>query len=430
MAIKFESVLAGIEANRQVLAMIALLIAVQIVGIWLGLNFFPHGFGYTEGGVFSKLVSWDGRDYLAVAMHGYTWNKVYCVENGHFCNIAFFPGQALIDKLILFVFGTYYGVATALLSLVYGIISIFCFFRLAHMVMGQGARNATFLFALYPGSTFYLMGYPTGLISILIILAISRAIKNQWWESALYLGIGSAVAPTIIFVGLPLGVLFLVEHFKKNGIPLFLLNIAGWAALALSGLLLFMLYQYITFGDATAFITSQQAWGGNFSYVFKIHLLMTLKIYLFYYHEATAWYKAAYQSMIHGHYNDVIPHDGMSCHISDYVYFLWLSLVNIVFFAIGWIGIILAWFFCTGRRIKYLVCASGCCVLLGYMWFTVAGDWNMESTIRLIFPAMALFIGWGGLLNKFKLLEYTFFPFFVVISLLQTACLVAGYAVV
>lgn len=417
-------------ADQQTLKIVYFLIILQALGVVAGLIMFPHGYAYLHKSLFEKLIAWDGQQYISIADQGYHGDLAYCAQ--HYCNIIFFPIQGLIDKVFIFIFGPHLSFFFIFLSSwCFGLISIFLFARLARTIMGDRARNAIFLYALYPASTFYLMGYPTGLLSIFVILTLHKTLEGKWWQSALYVGLGTATAPVMAFVGLPVGIYYMVYQFR-HGRPLwFLPNIAGWAALALSGLILFMIYQYFMFGSAFDFITGEQAWGKEHPpFMATIERLTSIQWYLAYYNATIRWALQNNIRLINIPPHDVIVFQNMSMHPADFFELIFQSSTNVLFFILAWVGVISCCFFCRPLNAGLLICASGCCALFCYMWFMLATEMNMTATIRVIFPAIAMFIGLGGLSSRFKELEYMLFPVFTLVSFIEVAYVVSGFYVI
>ena len=423
-----KSACLAVWSDKQTIKIILFLAAVQILGLLTGILFLPHGHAYTAGNILNKLLAWDGRHYLIIAQNGYIWDPTYCTT--HFCNLAFFPLQGLIDRLFLFIFTPNVAIAAILLSSwALGVASIFYFARLARSVMGQGAGNAIFLYAMYPGSAFYLMGYPTGIILLTIILALHNALTQQWWRSALWIGLGSAAGSASIFIGLPIGIYYLFDQFKRYLILRAGFNSLGWASLALSGLLLFMAYQYISFSDATAFMAAQIPWTGSVTFATKISLLTTFHTYVASYLGYLYWYKFAFHTLLLQHGNEIIFLQNAKWHLCDFIQMVIQAGLNLFFFALAWTGVMSGVFFISGKKARILLCASSLCILFSYEWFILATNWSMESTIRLLFPAIAIFLGLGGLCYKFKFLEYGLFPFFTIVTFWQMASVTSGFIV-
>lgn len=421
------------RSEKDTTRVVLLLVVTQCIAILCGLTVFPHGYQYIHGDISHKLISWDGLHYLQIGEQGYSWNEAFCIKND--CNIAFFPMQGLFDKAILFVFSPVFGANAArffiiLTSWLLGLVSIFFFARLARFVMGHSAKSAIFLFAFYPGSVFILMGYPVGLIMILSILAVHFSLQNLWWRAALCIGIGTATSPVMVFVGFPIGIYYLFYELKNDKFYYSPIKIAAWAILALSGLLLFMAYQYYKFGTFTAFIVAQQAWGGASDSALKIQRLLTPSWYLGYYRTVLTWINFASHHPVNGLWMDGFKIQGQVLHLTDFIELLAQSIFSLVFLLIAVLGTILSWFFCGDKRARYILCSVGACVVLGYLWFQAAAGMNIQSTIRLVFPALSIFIGWGGFSNKFKTIEYWLFPLFVIFTFLSLAWEVSGYNVI
>lgn len=415
-------------ADKKTLKTVLFLGLVQMLGALAGCLLFPYGQAYIHGPIFDKLLAWDARYYLAIGQHGYTWNKAYCTV--HFCSLAFFPLQGLIDRVFLFLFSPLGArVAIFLSSWAFGAASIFCFARLARCVMRQGADKAVFLYALCPGTVFFAMGYPTGLMLLLIILALHNALEQKWWRSACLIGIGSAAGSAVVFAGAGIGIYYLVEQVRQRITLRACLNILGWAGLSLSGLLLFIAYQYLALGDATGFVTAQLPWSGVASFSTKIARLGTVYWHVAYLLETLDWYHTAFHSLLRQNGNEIVMLQHVGLHIDDFIEMVVQAFFNLSFYVLAWIGLALCVFFVVGRKAKILLCGSGLCVLLGYEWFILATEWNMEATIRLLSPSVALFIGLGGACHKVKLVEYTLFSLFTAVSILQMALVVSGFSV-
>lgn len=415
-------------ADKQTLKIVGFLVVVQVLGIVAGLTVFPHGYAYQSESLFHKFITWDGLQYISIATKGYTGAPAYCAQ--HFCNIAFFPLQGLIDKVFIFVFGQNLSFFFIFLSSwCFGLLSIFFFARLARAIMGDQARSSIFLYALYPASGFYLMGYPTGLLSLLIILSFHKAIQNKWWQAALCIGLGTATAPTMVFAGFPLGAYYLFYQLRQGKFPISVLNILGWGIAALSGLILFMVFQYFAFGSTLAFITGQQPWGVDPTAIEKLKRLTTLKWYFGFYEMTINWATKYNIDLININPPKTIHFQNMNVHPADFFEFIFQSIANLIFFALALVGVISAWFFCKPMNARIIICVSGCCALLGYMWFMLATNQGMTSTIRLIFPAVSMFFGLGGLSSRVEALEYTLFPIFTLFSFLEVAYTVSGYSI-
>ncbi len=81
------------------------------------------------------------------------------------------------------------------------------------------------------------------------------------FRAALWCGVGSAIAPTMVFIAAALclhgAFKWVTEKAKPREIPKFI----AFGLLSVSGLLAFMVYMFFNFHDAFVFIKAQDAWG-------------------------------------------------------------------------------------------------------------------------------------------------------------------------
>lgn len=405
-------------ASRVALWVGVALVVLQFAGVALGRLVLPLANG-RGGALASHLLSWDAAYYFRIAEIGYTWNPAAAAR--HYQNVAFFPLQALIDRLAMAVVGGSSAKALALVfTLALALASIIAFERLANMLLRPGdAAWATICFGLWPASSFYLMGYPTGLISLLVILALHDHLRGRFWRAGLWIGLGTAAAPTVVFVGAALGIHNLVNWLRQGARPRGLVRLAGWALLALSGILGFMLYQWIVLGDPFAFVEAQMAWGTAPPPLARLRALFDLQRYLQQPHSGLLELQRAAAAL----------HD----HVSGKAGFQFAMglqrLVNFCAFICAIVALIAATR--TLRGPLGVVAWAGWAVFLGYLWFIVSTAQNMLDTPRLLFPAVAIFVGLGLLLARAPAAaRWAAIAVLGVVSFSEMAAAAAGYWVV
>lgn len=204
-----------------------------------------------------RFFPFDAVWYQRISVDGYAWDPT---DPLRMQDVAFFPlwsaflfvaahlGLPILAKRWLIV-----AVATAIT-----VASVAAFQRLAgRLLPPPAARTAVWLFALYPAANFCFESYPTGLMNLLAVLAVLALMDKRFLTAALFsglitgagpLGLGTAMA---VFVCAAADAKPLHKHLPRL-IPLGLLSI--------SGLLLFLTFQAIKFGDPFAFMTAQVAW--------------------------------------------------------------------------------------------------------------------------------------------------------------------------
>ena len=358
--------------------LLVLLLAIQAVGIWAGRVFLPAA---SQGGLFNRLLAWDGRIYFDIAQQGYGWNPARPLEHQ---NIAFFPGQVLLDKGGALLLGHASPMPALLLSLGFGAACVFAFHGLARALLKpREAGFATALFAFWPASCFFIMGYPTGLISLCVIGALGARLRRHDWRAALWCGLGSALAPTIMFVVAALYLERALALPRQGVTPGRMLHLAGWALLCVSGLLGFMLYQQWRFADALAFIHAQAAWGTAPALTQRLHRLVDWHWYI---QQANAGRQEIIQGLGLWRQGQKLP--GMTAMEAGLQ--RWTNSVSLVVAVPG----LVAASFGLWRR-GAIIPVAGWCVFAGYVWFIFSTDQNMLCVPRLLYPAIALFLGFG-----------------------------------
>ncbi|HTZ70091.1 MAG TPA: mannosyltransferase family protein, partial [Acetobacteraceae bacterium] len=212
-----------------------------------------------------RFFPFDAVWYQRIATDGYVWDAA---QPGLKQDVAFFPLWPLVLRLVAFCTRSVgvARVATVLLSGAFATASIVAFHVLAlRLLPQQPARTATFLFALYPGASFLLLSYPTGLMNLLVILALLALLDDRFFVAAALAGLVTAIGPLGLGTALAVSgcaALHAARQSAHRGLARWrcLVWLAGIAALSVGGLIAFLLWQWAVLGDPLAFIKAQAAW--------------------------------------------------------------------------------------------------------------------------------------------------------------------------
>lgn len=201
-------------------------------------------------------TNWDGASYVRIATEGYSYSP------GGRSLVAFFPAYPLVGSQLSHVL--HLGSAESLLLI--SNVSVFVAAWLFVVYLREGGRAESprtlrvscLAFLLFPTSVFWRMSYTEALFVASVLLAFVAMQRN--WPSpftALVVGFATAVRPVGVALVLPF-----VIHLSRQ--------LTGWKArlghgaylipLALWGLLEYMIYLRLEFGDAFAFAKSQRHW--------------------------------------------------------------------------------------------------------------------------------------------------------------------------
>jgi len=371
--------------SRFASAMSGVLLLLVLAGILIGVTLLPHGNSLMHGGIASRLLTWDGRRYYHIMRFGYTWDPVLGTQPGHFQQIAFFPLQPLLEGAVARITGSDAPILMILLSLGFGIASIFAFAHLAALLFEpRAARWATLLYVLWPACSFFVMGYPTGLIALCIVMALAASLQDRVWRAALWCGIGTAAAPTVVFVVFALGLHRAWQWLHRRDRIAALPGLIAWGVLCIAGLLGFMLYQELRFHDPLAFNRAQSAWGTAPPFFRRLARLFRPDWYTAQGVAGLAEIRQGLGLWSHGVQPALVA-----------IQFGVQRLINSFSFVLALIGIIAATI-ALHRRAPVVVLAAWS-VLAGYLWFIVATDQNMLAVPRLLAPAIGIFLGLGWL---------------------------------
>jgi hypothetical protein len=402
----------GISYVKQSLTVQSAWLLVLALGILAG-QIIPKG-PYLHGpGTNGQMLTWDGLWYLDIAQHGYGWDQAIGMNPGHLQNVAFFPGYPLIEWTLIHLTGDDAPWLMILPGLAGQFLAILAFRRLARDILPDaGAALATWLFGLWPACCFMIMGYPAGLTNLCAICALSHYRANKPVAASLWCGAGTALAPTLVFVAVAL-----VAHFtfRKARLLHRPITVALFGLGSISGLLAYMLFLALRFHDPFAFIKAQDAF--NMTPPLLLHLATMLDL---------NWY-----GLVLRHFGAEIRlafyyHEAASPAGRERIEAAFQLVVNLGAVMLTIIGLIAAALKpgCRGEA------AAGACVLAGYLWFIASTDHNLIAGARLLYPAIGLFLGLGSLVAGNQTAKITVIAAFATLSILETALIAAGYAVI
>jgi hypothetical protein len=216
-----------------------------------------------------RFFPFDALWYGRIAADGYIWDPTQPHRQQ---DVAFFPLWPLMLRAVAAVVSdqTTARELVVLIAAVCAFASVAAFHRLAlRLLPAEDARTACFLFALYPGASFLLLSYPTGLMNLLCILALLAVMDGRLWVAAAFSGLVTAAGPLGLGTGMTvctLAALRSAENRRWREVP----TLLGLCALAVSGLLAFIAWQALTLNDPLAFIKAQEAWAASAPWLQRI----------------------------------------------------------------------------------------------------------------------------------------------------------------
>lgn len=231
-----------------------------VLGVVAGFELLKPGrpIPYGEDSLLLRFAAWDGGQFMSIMEEGYQYDPA------RMSNIVLFPGYPLLARIVQWSTGL-----SAVASLL--IVSHFCllaalivYHRLIQFRFGQdrAADVCVATLAAIPTTFFWRMAYsepPFVLLQVLFLYGIQR--KWSCEKLAIVVGLASSLRLVGVAMLVPL-VMEFAQQRKAGGTRIDVatfgrLSVCGM--LGVSGLVCFMLFQWIRFGDLCVFVRGQAA---------------------------------------------------------------------------------------------------------------------------------------------------------------------------
>lgn len=181
---------------------------------------------------------WDSAHYVSIAAEGYKFPQQ-----------AFFPLWPFLIKAVSLT-GIPPFAANFLLSFLSGLSAFVLFYLLAVRVTGKNTgRYALILFASFPSTMFLHAGYTEGLFLTLTLLSFLMLERKLYLLSAICGGF--CTAARLAGIGITAAYFIIKQSASRKIIYMFL---------SISGLLIYMLFLQLIFGNGLLFADAQKAW--------------------------------------------------------------------------------------------------------------------------------------------------------------------------
>jgi len=254
--------------------------------VYLGLLFYPPRQGpglwraFPHNLFLDGWVRWDSGWYLSIVSHGYS----YLPDQQS--NVVFFPLYPLVIKIFNPIF-KYPPLTGIIISNICFLISLIILYDIVKRKFGETAAFKTLLFlTLFPFSFFFSTVYSESLFLLLMLLSFFYSEKNKWGFASLCAMLCSATRA----VGIALLPALLLKYLEKIEFDFtkIKLNVIYLLIIPM-GILSYMFFLYIKFGDPLLFLKVQRMWGRHiFNFSPHLHALSHLPrnypdiLYLFY----------------------------------------------------------------------------------------------------------------------------------------------------
>lgn len=181
---------------------------------------------------------WDAGHYIGIATKGYQYPQQ-----------AFFPLWPLILR-VFWGMGIPIEIVVYVITFILGLLTFTIFYMLGKKLIGEEkAKLALLLFAVFPTSMFLISGYTESLFMTLVLISFLLLERKKYIFSAIVGGF--SVMTRLVGLGIVLS--FMFTHAQLRRKMLFLI-------VGISGLMFYMLYLYLTFGNPLLFLEATKEW--------------------------------------------------------------------------------------------------------------------------------------------------------------------------
>jgi Gpi18-like mannosyltransferase len=205
--------------------------------------------------LFELSYRWDGNSYLFIAQN---WYVSYGDEAGF---IVFPPLYPIMTRTMSKLLGSF-NFSALLVSNFFFVLSCLALYKLSRLDFNKKISfTIVTLYALFPTSYFFSVGYPESLYAFLVLSAFYFIRQHKYALSAIYAGFATLTRPFSLAIWPALFIEWLSNKKRKIN-ELLILIVIGAASAGI-----YLLINYQTFGDYFAFRTMlSQYWHKNFGF--------------------------------------------------------------------------------------------------------------------------------------------------------------------
>ena len=215
---------------------------------------------------------WDSGWYFSIVVSGYNYMP------GQQSNVSFFPLYPILIRLLNPIFGNIVLTAIIIANLCF-LLSLVVLYKLVIKKFNdENTAIKTLIFiVLYPFSFFFSAAYSESLFLLLVLLSFYFSENKKWEFSSIF----AMLAAVTRVVGLALLPAFLLKYLKDTQFNFKNVKADIFCFLFIPiGLLSYILFLYLKFGEPLAFLKSQQMWGRHLfdfsSHIFTLKHLLSL----------------------------------------------------------------------------------------------------------------------------------------------------------
>jgi hypothetical protein len=204
---------------------------------------------------YHRLIRWDSGWYGAIVRDGYRYTEDPSIQGP----TVFYPLYPLISYVVKLLFGVDHFVALLLVANVAALAAALLMTKFVKDELGDEiALLSLAFFCFFPTSVFLSAGYTESLYLVCVLASFILMAREKFVFAAALAGLSFGTRPT----GIVMIPVILWEMVHRRVVPWMRLlpKMALCGVLAASGLLAYMAFLWIKFGNPLAFVTPQAAW--------------------------------------------------------------------------------------------------------------------------------------------------------------------------
>jgi Dolichyl-phosphate-mannose-protein mannosyltransferase len=229
---------------------------VVYLGVWFGkllVKIERDGLWDAGPAWYHRLLRWDSGWYASIVNDGYQYTADPSVQN----STAFYPVYPAVTYLLKSALGIDVWIALLLIANLSSVVAVLLLAKFVKDEFGdETALLSVALLSFFPSAVFFSAGYTESLCLALILASFIFMKRENFLVASILAGFALCTRSQAIVL-IPI---VWWEIAQRNKLPWMLPKLALYTALASSGLIAFMIYLDIKFGEPLAFVISQRAW--------------------------------------------------------------------------------------------------------------------------------------------------------------------------
>jgi hypothetical protein len=196
----------------------------------------------------SRSLVWDAAWLNDIASHGYSLTRT----SGSKANVVFFPLYPILVRIFHEATGISFVSAGLLISHVSTVVFVVVACHLLKRFLPARPVAGIVGILLFPTAFFLVVFYTEALFLALVVIALDRAASGRWMTASIAGALASATRPVGVLLVVALWVIGSEDGDRSVR--------RWWLAIVPAGLISYLAYLWLRFGDPFVWVARQQSW--------------------------------------------------------------------------------------------------------------------------------------------------------------------------